>query len=216
AQEPLSAAAIVDKFMRANEERDRLLAGYQVERVYSLRNELSEKEAVMQTEVTFGSPAELQVETCSRKGSGFIISRVFGRITKAEQEAVQPEQRARSALTPDNYDFALEGRDRLHGRTAFVLTVSPKREDKYLFKGRIWIDAHDFALMQAEGTVPKRPSFWVRKIKFRRLFRKVGPFWLPHKTEGEAEVLLYGTTWVTITNSDYRVRLHDGTQAVSR
>ena len=212
----MAAEAIVARLQEENARRDRRLAGYQVRRVYYLKNELSKKEARMEVEVVFESPAELRFTVHSQQGSGFLARRVFGRMMEGEQESLAADAKQRSALTPENYDFVLRGEEKLRGRGTYRLQVTPRREDTFLFAGQIWIDAEDFALVEAEGTVSKRPSFWTRKIDFRRTFKKVGPFWLPERTESITEVLLFGTAWVTIENGDYRVRLEPRAQQGAR
>ncbi len=133
--------------------------------------------------------------------------RVFGRMMEGEQESLTAENKRRSAMTPENYDFRLAGEERVEGRRAYKLEITPRREDTFLFAGMIWVDAEDFAVVRATGRPAKRPSFWTRKIDFVRTFKKVGPFWLPHRTESVTEVFLFGTSWATIENGDYRVRL---------
>lgn len=204
---PLAANEIIARLMEANRRRDARLAGYQVTRRYHLKNELYGKDALMEAEVTFRVPAELRFDIRTQQGSGVLNRRVFGRMMEGEEESLEPENKRRSAMTPENYEFKLEGVEKVNGRPAYRLAVTPQREDTFLFAGRIWVDTADFAVVRAEGQPAKRPSFWTRKIDFVRTFKKVGPFWLPHRTESVTEVLLFGTSWATIENGDYRVRL---------
>lgn len=190
-----------------DQRRRQLLRGYRVERLYHLRSELSDKESRMRVEVVFESPATVRFTIRSNVGSSFIATRVWNRIMEAERESREPERRRLTAITPENYTFALQGEEEIRGRLAYVLGVRPLHEDPLLFAGRIWVDAQDFAAARVEGTVSKRPSFWTRKIEFMRNYKKIGPFWLPQRTEGTVEVLLLGTFWVDITNGEYRVLL---------
>jgi hypothetical protein len=210
-----SAPNVIERLLAANQRRQQLLDGYHVERLYHLRNELSQKEAHMKVEVVFDRTTGLAFTIQSQEGSGFLARQVFGRMMEGEKESLEPDAKRRSALTPENYDFTLVGEETIGGRRAYVLEVTPKREDTFLFAGRVWIDAADVALVQAEGAVPKRPSFWTRKIDFRRTFKKVGPFWLPERTESTTEVLLFGSSWVSIENLDYRVRLNQARNTTS-
>lgn len=207
----LEAEEIIERLIEHNRARQGLLAGYEVSRRYHLKNELYEKEVVMDVDVTFRAPDDLGFVVRRRKGSGFLARRVFGRMMDGERESLQAENKRRSAMTPQNYEFHLEGPETLNGRATYRLAITPRRKDTFLFEGRIWVDAEDFALVRAEGRPAKRPSFWTRKIEFVRTFKKVGPFWLPARTESVTEVLLFGTSWVLIENGDYRVRLHTAT-----
>ncbi len=209
----LTAEKVVSRLQEANRRRDELLAGWQVTRRYHLKNELSKDETRSEVEVRFDSPAQLHFSTRSQQGSATLAKQVFGRMMDGEKESVQAEGRQRSGMTAENYDFRLVGRETLNGRPAYKLAISPKREDTFLIEGHIWVDAEDFAVVRGEGRAVKRPSFWTRSIQLVRTFKKVGPFWLPHRTESTNEVLLFGTTWVTIENGDYRVRLKPGANA---
>lgn len=210
----LSAATIIERLIEHNQHRNQRLAGYDVGRRYHLKNELYEKEALMDVEVRFRAPSELRFDTRRQEGSGFLARRVFGRIMKGEQESLQADNKRRSAMTPQNYEFCLTGKELLQGRPAYRLKVTPRREDTFLFDGNIWVDAEDFAVVRAEGQPVKRPSFWIRKLQFVRTFKKVGPFWLPERSQGVTEVLLFGTSWATIENGDYRVRLRPAAPAL--
>lgn len=203
----LGAAEIVARLMAANEQRDARLAGYQVSRRYRLKNELYEKEGLLEVEVAFRAPAEMSFDIRTQQGSGMLNRRVFGRMMEAEQESLQADAKRRSAMTPENYEFALAGQEVIQGRPAYRLVVTPRRGDTFLIVGEIWVDAEDFAVVRARGRPAKRPSFWTRKIDFVRTFRKVGSFWLPARTESVTEVFLFGTSWSTIENGDYRIRL---------
>lgn len=209
----LTAEEIIARLQESNKKRDELLAGWQVTRRYHLKNELSQSETKSEVEARFEAPAQLAFTTRSQEGSGTLAKQVFGRMMDGEKESVQPEGRRRSAMTSENYQFRLVGRELLNGRPAYKLAITPKREDTFLVEGHIWVDAADFAVVRGEGRAVKRPSFWTRSILLTRTFKKVGPFWLPHRTESTNEVLLFGTTWVTIENGDYRVRLKPGANA---
>ncbi len=60
------------------------------------------------------------------------------------------------------------------GRMAYVIEAIPKREDKSLFRGRIWVDTEDYALARVEGEPAKNPSFWTRKVHFVQQYYKAG------------------------------------------
>jgi hypothetical protein len=203
----LPAAEIVRRLVEANRRRDSILAGYQVMRRYHLKNELTEREVTMDVLVTFNAPSTLTFETKNQQGSSFLAREVFGRVMKSEQELAQPAEKRLSSMTPENYEFELFGQEFVEGRPAYRLEVKPRRSDKLLFVGRVWVDAQDFAVVRAEGNPSKRLNFWIRKADFVRSFKKVGPFWLPQRTDSVNDILVFGTTWVTIENQDYRVRL---------
>lgn len=205
----LTAEAIISRLQEQNRQRETLLDGYVVRRIYRLSNELTAKRSEMEVEMEFHSPDQVVFRVLDQSGSGFLAKRVFGRMMKGEQEALTPENKRRSALTPANYEFALLGQETLAGHRAYLIRLKPKREDTYLIAGRVWIDAAEFAIVRAEGQPVKRPSLWTREIEFVRAHRKVGPFWLPDRLETKVEVLLFGTTTVVIETGDYQIQVAD-------
>ena len=60
----------------------------------------------------------------------------------------------------------------------FVARAIPKRRDKYLFEGKVWIDADDFAVVRTEGHPAKKLSFWIQRADFVRQYQKIDNFWL--------------------------------------
>jgi hypothetical protein len=97
----------------------------------------------------------------------------------------------------------MAGTPLLDGRTAYAIDIVPKRHEERLFKGRIWIDAADYALVRAEGEPAKNPSFWTRSVHFVQSYRKSGPFWYPASTESVTDVRIFGSTSLTISYIDY-------------
>jgi hypothetical protein len=87
---------------------------------------------------------------------------------------------------------------------AYVLEAIPKREDKSLFRGRIWVDTGDYALARVEGEPAKNPSFWTRKVQFVQQYYKTGAYWFPMETTSETDARMFGTTDVSIRYFDYR------------
>ena len=88
-------------------------------------------------------------------------------------------------------------------RTAYVLETHPKRKEKYLFRGRIWVDAEDYALVRAEGSPAKNPSFWTNSTHFVQIYQKNGPLWFPRSTQSVTDAHIFGTTDVNIEYFDY-------------
>jgi len=86
-----------------------------------------------------------------------------------------------------------------------MLAVEPRRKDKFLYEGRIWIDAQDFAVVRLEAKPAKDPSFWTRSSLIEQVYTKVGQFWLPLRNHSVSAVRLGGTADLTIQYKDYRI-----------
>ena len=75
-------------------------------------------------------------------------------------------------INSENYSFRMIEISRIDGRMAYVIKATPKREDKSLFRGRIWVDTEDYALARVEGEPAKNPSFWTKSVHFVQQYRK--------------------------------------------
>jgi hypothetical protein len=83
--------------------------------------------------------------------------------------------------------------------------VLPNRKDKYLFEGKLWIDAEDYSVVRIEGHPAKQLSFWIERADFVRQYQKIDGFWLPQKDQTLVHVRLYGKKILTIEHRDYVV-----------
>ena len=73
-----------------------------------------------------------------------------------------------------------------------VVEAIPKRKDKYLFEGKVWIDVEDYAVARILGHPAKKLSFWIQRADFVRQYQKIDDFWLPQRDMTFVDVRLYG------------------------
>jgi hypothetical protein len=121
----------------------------------------------------------------------------------SEIEAAAGKQHHDSAITPANYNFELLGEQQVGPYQCFVVRALPKRADKYLFEGKVWIDTHDFAVVRIAGHPAKKLSFWIERADFVRNYQKIDGFWLPQKDETFVQVRLYGKKILIIDHENY-------------
>ena len=153
----------------------------------------------------FVAPSTKTFGTASEQGIGWIHKRVFHALMKAELDAAGGKQKEDSSLSPVNYSALLTGEDRYQDRDCYVLTLRPKREDKYLLNGRVWIDKAEFAIARVEGDPVKSPSFWVERAHLVREYQRIGKFWLPLRDETQCRIRFVGEYVLRIRYYDYEV-----------
>jgi hypothetical protein len=83
--------------------------------------------------------------------------------------------------------------------------VQPLVANKFLYRGKIWVDATEFALVKFEAEPAKSPSFWISRTQIRQSFAKTGDFWLPEQNRSETKVRIGGTAVFTIDYGTYQV-----------
>ena len=69
-----------------------------------------------------------------------------------------------SEITRKNYDFVFLRQENFGVVPEYVLRIVPKRKDKYLLRGQIWVDASPFRIRRIEGVPVKSSSLWLKDI----------------------------------------------------
>jgi hypothetical protein len=206
---PLTAGQIAARLEDKNQERALALREFEGARIYHLeyRGLGGHKEAEMKVRMDFRAPATKSFTVVAEDGSKLIVDRVFKKLLQSEQDALSEENRRASALTTENYEFSLVGREECEGLDTYVLSVSPrtKLRDKFLYQGKIWVSATDFAVTRIEAAPAKNPSFWVKKTQIEHRYVKVGDFWLPERNRTESQIRFGGQAVLTIDYLSYRI-----------
>jgi hypothetical protein len=133
----------------------------------------------------------------------------------SEIEAAAGKQHHDSSITPANYTLELLGEQQVGPYHCYVARAVPKRRDKYLFEGKIWIDAKDYAVVRIEGHPAKKLSFWIERADFVRQYEKIDQFWLSRRDETFVQVRLYGKKVLTIDHRNYTVNGSDAKYVVA-
>ena len=200
----LGADQIVQRLMEKNKERADTLQHYVGQRSYRLeyRGFPASADATMEVEVNFDAPASKRFTVVSATGSKLIQNRVFHRLLESEEQAGDSSNRKHTELGPENYTFSLAGTE----GTNYVLNVEPKEESRFLYRGKIWVDAHDFAVTRIEAQPSKNPSFWTTKSVIHHTYQKVdNGFYLPKENKTVTNVRMGGVATLTIDYQSYQV-----------
>jgi len=202
----LTVDQVVEKLQQRNAERAAALEQYEATRVYRMqyRGFPSSRDAEMVVEMTYHAPNSKQFKIVSQTGSKLIIERVFGKLLEGELEAATDDNRRHTALTTENYAFTLAGFESAADGGRYILNLAPKTKNKFLYRGQIWVDAKDFAVVRIKGEPGKNPSFWIKKTDIEHRYTKVNDFWLPAENHTESAIRLGGVATLSIEYKDYR------------
>jgi hypothetical protein len=163
------------------------------------------KSATLVVTMTYRRPDEKKFCIVSESGSELLQGRVLKRLLEAEIEAMQEEQRRQTAMGPKNYEFRLVTYERTDDQGFYILDVTPRIKNKFLFHGRIWVDGQDFAVARVEGEPAKNPSWWTKRNAIHVTYEKIGEFWLPARNETNTQVRIVGSSLLTIVYRDYEI-----------
>ena len=205
ADAPLSTELVVHNLVQMNRYRSQALHAYRGTRVYRVEYSsiLGHRSAEMVMSVKYLSPATKEFTVQSATGSKVIINKVLKKLLKAETKALDAKIQRCSALSENNYRFTMVGYESRPSGATYVLKVEPRTNDKYLYRGRIWVDAADYAVVRLEAEPAKNPSFWIKKAEIVQVYMKVSDFWLPAYNHSVAAIRLEGHAELTIDYKDY-------------
>jgi len=188
-----------------NEQRRTALHDYNVLRTYQVIDLKGKVHAEEVGHMEFLSPDKKTFTVTSESGSGLVRSMALNPLIKSEIETAAGKEHHDSAISADNYSLSLLGQQQVGPYRCFVAEVRPKRKDKYLFEGKLWIDVEDYSVVRIEGHPAKKLSFWIQRADFVRQYQKIDGFWLPQKDQTLVQVRLYGKKVLTIDHRDYVV-----------
>jgi hypothetical protein len=203
----LTAEQVARKVQERNAQRAAGLNQFEGTRVYRMqyRGFPSDRDAEMVVTMVYDAPDSKKFSVVSQRGSKLIIDRVFKKLLESEQEAGNEENRRETALSTENYDFTSAGYENTPDGGQYVLNLLPRSKNKYLYRGKIWVDGKDFAVMRIEGEPAKNPSFWIKKTEVQHRYVKVNDFWLPAENHTESVIRLGGRAILSIEYKDYRI-----------
>jgi hypothetical protein len=202
----LTTDQVVERMVERNEQRAQALESYRGTRIYNLEyHGLASKSATLVVTMTYRRPDEKKFCILSESGSELLQGRILKRLLDAEVEAMREEQRRQTAMGPKNYEFRLVAYERTVDQGFYVLEVTPRIKNAFLFRGRIWVDGQDFAVARMEGEPAKNPSWWTKRSAIQVTYEKIGEFWLPARNETNTQVRIVGSSLLTIVYRDYEI-----------
>jgi hypothetical protein len=202
----LPANVVAAKLVATSARRSSQLRGYRATRDYHLqyRGLLGTREASMQVLATYTAPDKYDYTVVAQSGSRLLINRVLLKLLDSEREALR--NRSQVDLSPANYDLEALGIEILDSAgPCYVLGVRPRKDNKFLYRGKIWVDAEEFAVVRMEGQPAKSPSFWIKDTDIDSNWQRLSGFWFIQHTRSVSHIRLGGTATLTIDYRDYQI-----------
>lgn len=205
----LTPHEIVKNLQDRDNARAQALHRFEGTRVYNLhyRGFPHDYDAEMVVNVSFQAPARKEFTVVSRSGSKYIVEHVFRRMLDGEKEAT--EEQSRTALNEQNYQFVLLGYETSPDGSRYILSVTPKSNNKFLYRGIVWVDATDFAAVRIEAEPGQNPSFWIKKSAIQHTYKKIDGFWLPAENHSQSFLRIGGRAELAIDYRDYKITQSD-------
>jgi len=201
----ITPSQIFDEMLAHNAFRAAALMNYTVSRTYQVVDLQGKVHAEEAGQMEYRAPDQKSFSVTSEKGSVLVRRLALNALITSEIETAAGKQHHDSAISPANYTLDLLGEQQVGPYRCFVALATPKRTDKYLFEGKLWIDVKDYAVVRIEGHPARKLSFWIQRADFVRQYQKIGEFWLPQRDVTFVDVRLYGKKLLTIDHHDYSV-----------
>jgi len=201
----VSGDQVFEELTAHNDLRKSELRHYTALRTYQVVDLKGKMHAEEIGRMEFRAPEQKVFLVTSESGSGLVRKMAFNPLISSEIKAAAGKEHHDSAISPANYSLELLGEQQVGPYHCFVAQAVPRRKDKYLFEGKLWIDVDDYAVVRIEGHPAKKLSFWIERADFVRQYQKIDGFWLPQRDETFVQVRLYGKKVLTIEHQNYVV-----------
>lgn len=184
------------------------LAGYTVTEHYVVfRGHDAKQVADMVVRTTYRKETGKSYMIISESGSSFWRGQVLSRLLDNEKLMSRPGNVETALINSSNYEMNLDssGVQNLNGRQCIVLDITPRRSSEYLFKGKLWVDAHDYGIVQLKGTAGKSAFFLASAAEVSRQYSALSDLPMATHAEAVSGSTLMGQTIVKIDYSNYQL-----------
>lgn len=192
---------IVSRMLSAQQRNRVYERAFTVKRDYQLLDKEQTQEAQVIAHITYMPPDRKQYQIESSHGG--LGERVLQDVLKKEVQP--PKDPDRQELSEKNYEFEYLGTELVDGRACYVLGLNPRREDKELLRGRVWVDQQTYNIRRLEGNPAKNPSWWIRDLHVMMSFADVDGMWLHTFTYAVANVRFKGRYEMVSRDLEYQL-----------
>ncbi len=197
---PPTLDTILARMAQARAENQATLKPYVVTRLYVLAGKDEDnKKSEVTAEVSFVPPNSKKYAIKQTEGSG-LGERIVRRMLDGETQIVKDY--GATDFTKANYDFRLAGEKMLDGNRCYLIQISPKRKDKTLLLGDLWVDAQTFRVRLMDAAPAKSPSWWLKDPHVVFTYGPVDGMWLQTASEFTTTVRIFGKH--TMTSHDVK------------
>ena len=216
AQSPVPVEQIVERMQQHEANQSKELKHYEAVRHYQVQYKGfgTHLAAKMDVDLNYDVATGKSFRVVSQSGSKLLCDKVLKRAVDSEEEA--SKDKASTALSATNYRFQLAGTEPVDGQMAYILQVDPLKKSKFLYRGRVWVNAEDYAVVKIEVEPAQNPSFWITSTQIENTNLKTDGVWLPEKNRSESKIRVGGTAVLTIDYGTYHVTLAGPEQVAAK
>jgi hypothetical protein len=195
---PPDLNSIVDGLEKTEAQNPALSHPYEVTRQYKVfRGDDPKPYSEATADISFTPPDIKTFKVTEQQGGSKGIKIVDAIL---EQEVASAKAGHRGEINRSNYDFVFVAEQNFGVASEYILHIIPKRKDKGLFLGDIWLDAKTYHIRQIVGVPAKSPSFWIKDLHITVQFAAANGLWIPVFVHAIATVRFFGICTLTGRN----------------
>jgi hypothetical protein len=187
---PQNLDSILDSLERTEGENPALSRPHKVTREYKVfQRDDPEPISDVTTQISFTPPDIKTFKITDSQGS------LRGKkivIAILEQEVASAKEGRQHDISRSNYDFVFLREQDFGVVPEYVLHIIPRRKEKGLLLGDIWVDAKTYRIRQIIGVPLETPSFWVKDLHITVQYVDVNGMWIPVSVDAIATVRFLG------------------------
>lgn len=186
---------IVPSMEQVEQQNPALTRRYEITREYkAFGADASHPAAEITAQISFAPPDKSTFTLTHVSGSSTVEKIVRAMLG---QEILPPTAGHSGIISRANYDFVFLREEHFTATPEYVLNIIPKRKEKNLLLGLIWVDAKTFQIRRIEGVPAQSPSIWVKDIHMTLQQGEVDGMWLPVALDAIATVRFSGRYTLT-------------------
>ena len=186
---------ILDSLERTGQQNPALSRSYGVTRQYKVfRGADPKPSSEVTAQIRFTPPDIKTFEITEVQGTSIGKKIVSGIL---EQEIASAKAGRKGSISRSNYDFVFLREQNFGAIPEYVLHIIPKRKEKGLLLGNIWVDAKTYRVRQIIGVPSKSPSFWIKDLNITVQFAAVNDMWIAVAVDAIATVRFLGICTLT-------------------
>jgi hypothetical protein len=199
-----SLEAILHHMEEARAENRAHFRPFKVSREYKLFGKEKQKpKSQVIAAVTFVPPNSKKFVIQQTQGSTALGEHIVRQMLDGEAEAAK--HYTDTDISAANYDFRFVREENLNGQRCYVIEQIPKRKERTLLHGTIWVDAKTYRLHRFMGEPAKAPSWWLKDSRIEFNYGEVDGMWLQTGSEASANVRFFGPYTMSSRDVEYRI-----------
>jgi hypothetical protein len=194
---------IIARMAQARDDNESRFRRYVVTRDYQLFGKERDKPKSQVIADVIFVPPDLKNYTIQRTNGTGVGERIVRRMLASESEIAKDY--VSTDFSAANYEFRFIREEQISNQRCYVLELLPKRKERNLLRGNVWVDATSYLLRRAEGEPAKIPSWWLRDVRMALFYGDVSGMWLQTALEATATVRILGPYTMVSRDVKYRI-----------